>query len=97
VHGEARQCLDAFVDRLGRETVRRHLKSINNSDQVEWKMVFWPRSGGRIARDEQRVAPYKNSLTAELEISPNANATAIAERIALYRRPVMLTSVCTGR
>jgi hypothetical protein len=93
VHGGASQCLDAFIDRLGRETIRRHLRQINNTDQIEWKMVFWPQGGRHNASDRERIAVYKNSLTAELEVDPDANIAAIGERIALYRRPLMLSSV----
>jgi hypothetical protein len=94
VHGGASQCLDAFIDRLGKETLRRHLRSINNTDQVEWKMVSWPQGGRRNASDQERIAVYKNSLTAELDIlDPDADMSAVGGRIALYRRPLMLSSV----
>src|SRR3979411_746940 len=34
-HGDASQLLDGFVDRLGKETIRRLLRATNNSDQIE--------------------------------------------------------------
>jgi iSTAND domain-containing protein len=92
IHGEESQHVDGFVQRLGLEMIRRHLRAINGTDQVEWKNVSWPRGGGRTAEDAERIAVYKDSLTGELEIM-NGSAAAIAERIALYRRPVVLSSV----
>jgi hypothetical protein len=88
VHGEASQSLDGFVDRLGKETMRRLLRAINNTDQIECKWVAWPDCGG----EADRAAAYKNSLIDALE-GTQRTPDEIVERVASRRRPVLLTSV----
>jgi hypothetical protein len=95
VHGDPSQCLDAFIYRLGSETLRKQLRSINNTDQLEWKMVYWPGGSSREASESNTIAAYKSSLIDELEIPVDSDAAAISARIAFYRRPLVLSSVHT--
>jgi hypothetical protein len=83
-HGEASQSLDGFVDRLGKETIRRLLGTINNTNHIEWKWVAWPDRGN----EAEHLAGYKKNLSIAFERS----TSDIVERIASYRRPVLLTS-----
>jgi hypothetical protein len=84
-HGEASQSLDGFADRLGKETMRRLLGTLNKTNQVEWKWVPWP---DRRPSEAEAVAIYKNNLSNALERSMDE----VVEKLASYRRPVLLTS-----
>lgn len=94
LHGQPEQCMDAFVERLGNDTMRKTIRSINKIDQIEWKMVLWPQPAGSGASSSDRVTIYTRNLIGELDIvSPTTDAVSIATKIAHYRRPVLITSV----
>jgi hypothetical protein len=93
IHGDPAQCLDSFLDRICTGTVRKILRSIRGTDQVEWKMVLWPQSRGSENAPHDRLTTYLASVTAELEISPTADPASIAQRIADFRRPAIMSSV----
>jgi hypothetical protein len=63
VHGAASQSLDGFVDRLGKETIRRLLAAINNTNQIEWKWVAWP--DGRLRSITRRGSRYMSDRMIE--------------------------------
>ena len=86
-HGEPSQSLDGFVYKLGQETIRRTLRAINNTNQIECKPVIWPDS-----RTSDKKAAYRNNLSAALERSLGT-PDEIVENVASFRRPVLLYSV----
>jgi hypothetical protein len=87
VHGEASQQLDGFIDRLGKETMRRLLRPISSLDQLECKPIAWPHPG-----EHDKLAAYMSSLMGALDLV-NGTADEIVDRASLRRCPVLLTSV----
>ena len=97
-HGDRSQCLDAFVDRLEKDSLPRHFAKIVQSDQLEWKTIQWPKrlSQQDAASAKIRAQRFREDVNESLHLEPWADATSLRLVVSHYRKPVIFSSMIDG-
>ncbi len=89
IHGEERECHDAFLDRLRVDSLPRFLELNTEKFSITPYRLTWPSSSGAV---EKRLNQFIFELSMNLARKSEAAIEEIAEVLAKHKTPIMIYS-----